>query len=334
MGKLVGILVVVAVIWCGWWAIASAGMQRGIVKWLDARRSLGWQADVKDVQKLGFPLRLHSRLNDVAVADPTTGVAVSMDRLDISTPTYWPGYVTVALPETPITLANPNLRATLTAKQAVADLRLRPGTSLQLESLGLSGGAWSLDKGPDSIVAADTIDLTMIQQAANTPVYALNVNADNLAPGTSSRSFVGLSDDWPTTFDAFTADLTVTFDSIWDRRALERRRPQPRVIDLKRAHVTWGDIEVLATGDLTVNEDGLIGGELVVKAENWPALLDMVESAGYLPPNMRPQAEQMLKGLAQMTGKTTGLDLTLSFQEGRMSMGFIPLGRAPRIILR
>jgi hypothetical protein len=60
----------------------------------------------------------------------------------------------------------------------------------------------------------------------------------------------------------------------------------------------------------------------------------MVETAGYLPPNMRPQAEQVLKGLAQMTGQTTGLDLTISFQDGRMSMGFIPLGPAPRIILR
>ena len=217
-----------------------------------------------------FPLRLHSRLKDVAVADPTTGVAVSMDRLDISTPTYWPGYVTVALPETPVTLANPNLRATLSAKKAAADLRLRPGTSLQLESLGLSGGAWSLDKGSGSIVAADAIDLTMIQQAANTPVYSLKVNADNLAPGTSSRSFVGLSDDWPATFDAFTADLMVKFDSIWDRRALEQHRPQPRAIDIKRAHFTWGDIELLATGDLTVDEVGLISGALSVKAETGP----------------------------------------------------------------
>jgi hypothetical protein len=334
MGKLVGIVVVVAVVWCGWWALASAGMQRGIFKWLDVRRSLGWQADVGNMQKQGFPLRLHARLNDVAIADPTTGVAVSMDRLDISAPTYWPGYVTVALPETPITLANPNLRTTLTASGAAADLRLRPGRSLQLESLGLSGGAWSLDTAADSIVAADAIDLSMLQQAANTPVYALKVNADNLAPGKISRGFVGLSDDWPLAFDAFTADLMVTFDRVWDRRALEQRRPQPRVIDLKRAHFTWGDIEILATGDLTVDEDGLISGALSIKAENWPALLDMVQNAGYLPPNMRPQAEQMLKGLAQMTGKTTGLDLTLSFQEGRMSMGFIPLGRAPRIILR
>ncbi|SFS64679.1 hypothetical protein SAMN04488040_1276 [Sulfitobacter marinus] len=334
MGKLVGILVIVAVFWCGWWALASAGMQRGISKWLDVRRSLGWQADVGGIEKQGFPLRLHAQLNDVAIADPNTGVAARMNQLDISAPTYWPGYVTVALPETPITLVTPDLRATLSAKSAAADLRLRPGRALQLQSLGLSGGAWSLDTATDNIVAADTVDLTMAQQATNTPVYALKLNADNLVPGSLARSFIGLSNDWPAVFDLFTADLMVTFDRVWNRRALEQHRPQPRAIDLRRAHFTWGDIEILATGDLTVDEVGLISGALSVKAENWPALLDMVESAGYLPPNMRPQAEQMLKGLAQMAGKTTGLDLTLSFQEGRMSMGFIPLGRAPRVILR
>ena len=128
--------------------------------------------------------------------------------------------------------------------------------------------------------------------------------------------------------------MTVTFDRLWDRRALERSRPQPRVIDIKLAQFIWGEIELRGTGNLTVDEEGLASGTVTVKAENWPTILDMVGNAGYLPANMRPQAEQMLKGLAQMNGQTTGLDLTITLQAGRMSMGFLPLGRAPRIILR
>ncbi len=334
MGKLVGIVIVVVVVWCGWWVVASAGMQRGISKWLEAQRTLGWQANVGSMRMQGFPMRLHTRLDDIAIADPGTGVAANMDHLDISAPKFWPGYVTVALPNTPITLASPELRADLTAERAVADLRLRPGTSLQLESLGLTGGAWLLDTAVGSIVAADAIDLTMVQQTAETPVYDLRVNAGNLTPGTLPRTFLGLPDVWPNAFDIFAAELTVTFDRVWDRRALEHRRPQPRVINLKLAQFIWGEVEILATGDLTVDEEGLVSGPLSVKVKNWPEILNMVETAGYLPPNMRPQAEQMLKGLAQMTGQTTGLDLTINLQDGRMSMGFIPLGLAPRIILR
>lgn len=334
MGKLIGIVVFFAIIWCGWWAVASTGMQRGIARWLDVRRNLGWQADVSSMEKMGFPMRLHTRMKDIAVADPTTGVAVGMDQMDISVPTYWPGYVTVALPQTPITLASPNLRASVTATAAVADLRLRPGRSLQLQSLGLKGGDWSVDTAAGSLVGANGIDLNMAQQAADIPVYDMRVNAVDLVPGQLPRSFLGLSDDWPVAFDTFTADMTVTFDRLWDRRALERSRPQPRVIDIKLAQFIWGEVELRGTGNLTVDEEGLASGTVTVKAENWPTILDMVGNAGYLPANMRPQAEQMLKGLAQMNGQTTGLDLTITLQAGRMSMGFLPLGRAPRIILR
>jgi hypothetical protein len=334
MGKLVGIVIFITLVWSGWWVFASAGMQRNISNWLEAQRTLGWQADVGSMQMQGFPMRLHTRLDDIAIVDPATGVAANMDHLDVSAPTYWPGYFTVALPKTPITLASPDLRADLTAERAVVAMRLRPGTSLQLESVGLTGGAWSLDTAVGNIVAADAIDLTMVQQTAETPVYDLKVNADNLTPGTLPRTFLGLPDVRPSAFDTFTAELNVTFDRVWDRRALEIRRPQPRVINLKLAQFVWGKVEILATGDLTVDEEGLVSGPLSVKAKNWPEILNMVETAGYLPPNMRPQAEQVLKGLAQMTGQTTGLDLTISFQDGRMSMGFIPLGPAPRIILR
>lgn len=334
MIKLVGLLVVLAILLCGWWAVASNGMQRGISNWLEARRSQGWQAEAAKIQKQGFPLRLHMQLEGLALADPATGAAVTADQLDISTPVYWPGYVTVGLPQTPITLASPKLRATLTAQDAMADLRLRPGTSAQLQSLALNGGAWSLDTVLGRLVSAQTITVSMEQKASAAADYDLKVNADALTPGAIPRAFLGLPDDWPLAFDTFTADLAVTFDRVWDRRALKKRRPQPRAIDLKLAQFIWSDVELLATGSVTVDDAGLATGSVAIKAENWPAMLDMVENAGYLPPNFRPQAEQMLTGLAQMTGKTTGLDLTLTLKEGRMSMGFIPLGRAPRIILR
>jgi len=334
MFKLIGVFVVLAILWCGWWAFASATMQRGIANWLETRRALGWQVDVRTVEKRGFPLQLHARINDLTLADPASGAAVKMDELNISSPTYWPGYVTVVLPQTPIALTSAELRGLVTARDAKANLRLRPGASLQLERLGLTAAAWSLDTALSGIVGANTLDLTMIQPTSSSATYDIKLEASDLTPGMIPRAFLGLPADWPLTFDVFAADMTVTFDRLWDRRALGQIRPQPRMIDLKQAHAIWGDVEILASGNVVVDQEGLATGTVSIKAENWPAILDMVENAGYLPPNMRPQAEQMLTGLAQMTGQTTGLDLTLSLKEGRMSMGFIPLGRAPRIILR
>ncbi len=334
MGKLIGVIVIAAVLWCGWWAIASNGMQRGITQWADTRRAEGWQAEIRRVSTLGFPTRLHARLHDVALADPTTGVAVGMDSFDISAPAYWPGYVTVTLPETPITLASPDLTVLATAKAARADLRLRPGTSLELDRVSLRSGAWALDTAGGSLVAADNLTLFLVQQTAGAPVYDMKIVMDGLVPGAIPRATLGLRPDWPLAFEAFTANMAVAFDTVWDRRALDRRRPQPRQITLDLAQFSWGDVTVLGTGDVSVDDAGLATGSLTVKVENWPVLLDMVENAGYLPPNLRPQAENMLTALAGMSGKSDGLDLTIDLDEGQMSIGFIPLGRAPRIILR
>jgi len=334
MGKLIGFIVILAILCGGWWAIASTGLQRGISKWFDARRAEGWQADVARIDKKGFPLQLHAQLTDVALADPETGLAVSMTTLDLSAPIYWPGYVTVTLPETPITLASAALRATLTAADAKADLRLRPGTALQLQSLGFAGKAWAIDTAVGSVAGGDSIAVSMTQQTKGQPVYDVRIDAGSLTPGAIPRAFLGLSEDWPLAFDTVTGAMSVTFDKVWDRSAVERRRPQPRVIDLQNMQFVWGPVEILATGNVTVDDAGLATGTVSVKAENWPAMVDMAQSAGYLRPDIRPQVEQMLGGLAQMSGRTDGLDLTISLKEGRMSMGFIPLGRAPRIVIR
>ena len=334
MGKLIGFLVVLAILCGGWWAVASAGLQRGIVKWFDARRAEGWQAELGSVSKQGFPLRISAKLQDVAVADPDGGVAVALSQVDLSTPIYWPGYVTVALPETPITVARGNLRAQVQAQNAVANLRLRPGTSLPLQSLSLRSDTWTIDTGLGSALGAETLALEAQQQTAGESVYDITLNAKALTPGTVARTGLGLAQDWPAAFDTVSAAMTVTFDRVWDRRALNRHRPQPRAIQLSQAQVTWGSVDIRASGDITVDEAGLASGSVSVQAENWPMMLEMAQSAGYLRPDFRPQAEQMLTALAQMSGQATALDLTITLTDGRMSMGFVPLGRAPKIIIR
>ena len=334
MGKLIGFLVVLALLCGGWWALASAGLQRSIAQWFDARRAEGWQAEMGSISKQGFPLRIAAQLRDVAVADPDGGVAVALSQIDLSAPVYWPGYVTVALPDTPITVATANLRAQVQANKAVADLRLRPGTSLPLQSLSLRAGNWTIDTGIGSALGADALAVEAVQQKAGEPVYDLALDATALTPGMAARTGLGLAQDWPAAFDTVSAAMTVTFDRVWDRRALNRRRPQPRAIQLSQAQVTWGSVDIRASGDITVDEAGLASGSLSVQAENWPVMLDMAQSAGYLRPDFRPQAEQMLTALAQMSVQATALDLTITLTDGRMSMGFVPLGRAPKIMIR
>ncbi|MCF7748657.1 DUF2125 domain-containing protein [Sulfitobacter sp. M39] len=340
MGKVVLVIVVLAAVWCGWWVAASSGLQRGIAKLIETRRAAGWQADVGEMKKQGFPTRLQTRLTDVSLTPPAQSAgrgiasAVAAKRIDISTPAYWPGYVTVASPYIELGLSGPNLRAMLSAEDVTTDLRLRPSVSGQLDRLTLDGGAWVLDLPVTGPVEGHGLNVSAVQQTVGQPIYDLALDAQNVTPSAALRGLFGLPDDWAEAFDTVTAKATITFDRLWDRKALGRTRPQPRVIDLRHAELAWGDIALSLNGTIAVAEDGLATGTLSVAAQDWPTMLIMAESAGYIPPNFRPQAEQMLKGLAQMSGNTDALDLDITVKDGKMSVGFIPLGRAPKIILR
>lgn len=183
MRRLVWTALVLAVIWCTWWAVASIGMQRLITTWFEDQRTAGWRADVTEVSKHGFPLTLHARLREVSVADPTTGVAVDAPRIDLIAAAYWPGFVTVKVPDAPIDIVTPSGEFRLQTVNSQANLRLHPGVALQLESLGLTSGAWRLDNDQGAILSAENLRLQVIQDATRPELYQFDVDAADLTPG-------------------------------------------------------------------------------------------------------------------------------------------------------
>ena len=65
-----------------------------------------------------------------------------------------------------------------------------------------------------------------------------------------------------------------------------------------------------------------------------PEMVDMAERAGFLPTSLRAQADQVFSVLAGLSGNTTTLDVELTLANGFVSLGFLPLGPAPRLQLR
>lgn len=295
---------------------------------------MGWRAEVSAISKHGFPLTLNARLHDVSIADPATGVAVDAAQLDLIAAALWPGFMTVKLPETPIEITTAAGSVMLHANDAQADLLLHPGTSLQLQSMSAVSNAWQVSVAKGSILSADDLRVAVIQDGTTPETYQFNVDVSNLTPGTLTRAAIALPVDWPASFDAFTADVSVTFDMPWDRTALASRRPQPRAVTLRRLKATWGDLNILVTGKVAIDPKGIPTGTLSLALTNWSRIINWAEISGALPVAQRQQAEIMLSALSNLGGSPNDLDLTLSLQEGEMSLGSIRLGPAPRLILR
>ena len=333
MRKLIWLAVLLIALFFGWWALASYGMQAGTRAWLEDRRAEGWQADVAAIRSKGFPTRIVTVLDQPAFADPGTGVALEMPNLTLSARTFWPGDVFVLLPSAPIHLATQDAAGTLQADGAQADLNLHPGRALELENLSFISGPFRSENSEGGLFAGDGAELRM-RQTEDAQRYDLVLDIGQFAPGVVPRRTLLVPESWPLVFDALRVDASIHFDRPWDLRALEDRRPQPQQIDLRGAEAHWGDIRLRVAGALDVNAEGVPEGELTVKAENWQAMLDVAQTAGLLPPDMRPTVESVLASLAAGTGRTNEIDVTLDFSGGLIRVGFLPLGPAPRLILR
>lgn len=332
MRKLMLFAMLACVLWSGWWVVASTGLRKSVSGWLEARSAEGWQAEVSRIEGGGFPLRLQAGLIDLALADPRAGAAVTTDRLDIVADAWWPGNVEVLLDNGPIVLASPLGRKTLRMQDSVIALNLHPGTALELSALGWTSGPWSLT-GPRNVLS-QAADLTVTMTQVSGSTYDLVARANAFAPGEGTRQILRIPPSFPAAFDSLQMNATVTFDTEWDRRALDRRRPQPRQIDLHLAEARWGDLHLDLTADLRVDANGIADGDISLRARNWRSLLDLAENSGRLRPGLRRQAESILRALARASGNPEALDVTLNINQGMISLGFIPLMPAPQIILR
>lgn len=334
MQRVVWMAVVFALAWSGWWLFAGISLQSAVTQWFEDRRAEGWQADVAQTHRGGYPLSIAVTLEQPALADPQTGVAFETTALKIRAPAWWPGHVTVQFPEEDMIFANPQGRQMIRAMDAQADLRLHPGTDLQVKEVALISAPWTLTAPEGSVMAAEGLTLRMRQSPDVAARYDITLDAPAFAPGSLPRAALRVPADWPKAFDSLTLDMTVLLDRPIDRATLEDARPQPRRVDLHLAEAVWGTLALRSAAQLEVSDAGLLSGAVSLQARNWRDMLDLAETAGTLPPSLRPQIENILAALARGAGNPETLDLELTLRDGTAFIGFIPLGPAPRVILR
>lgn len=322
-----------ATLWLIYWALAAWGLRTGLDQWFSEQRRQGWQAEYESLKTGGFPFRHVTHLTQPGLADPGTGVAWSADWIEFDSPALWPGAQTLRFSATPQRFSYFDQTFTLVANAMRAEMQLAPGLALQLERISLNSQDWQISKAAAPVLEAQSLNF-LLQQQEPANRYRLTVKALGFSPASNYRLLLAARDPLPQRFETLNVSAMVEFDTAWDRRAIELRRPQPRRINLELAEAQWGTLHLKAAGDLHVDEAGQLTGDLAVQLENWKDLLDMAERASLLPPTARGGLERILAIFAARSEQPNKLDVTLNFLQGQMSIGPLPLGPAPVIILR
>ncbi|MGB0798571.1 MAG: DUF2125 domain-containing protein, partial [Planktomarina sp.] len=333
MRRLVWFCLTMIALWCGYWFFAAHWLTKGAEIWAQAQRDRGWAADIQHAETTGFPLRLDTRLTDIRLADPDTGLGWNAPWFVYSTRAYKLNQLFVEFPPNHRLFA-PGQILDITSSNMQGTLRLRPNTSLALDHAAFDLADLQLNANAGWTAGISSGDFDLNRIADTDATYNIALTATDLRPGDGLKFTIDPAGRLPDVFQTFQMNATIGFDRPWDRAAIEQARPQPRTIDLKLVQANWGKLELRLAGQLNVDTQGRPTGSITLKATNWRDILQLAVENGVVPRNLVGLLAGALDGLSRASGPPNTLDVPITLADGQMKIGFIPLGPAPRLILR
>ncbi len=331
MRKLIALIVVVAAGWAGYWFIGSQGHKTAMTKWLDDRRAEGWQVEYSDHSVRGFPNRFDTTLTDLSLTDPETGISWQAPFFQILSLSYKPNHLIAVWPNEQI-IATPREKFTLKTDDMRASLKVKPSTALALDSANIEMVAAVITSSEGWTAGFDTLNAAIRNAPGTTSTYDVAANIDQLLPAEPLRDLIDQGGTLPDQIEALQFDIQAELADPLNRIALETQRPDITAIKIRDLRGAWGELEIRAKGDMTV-ENAKPKGEIAVTARNWREMLALAVQAGAIERNAASAAEFGLGLLASSSGNANALDATLSFSNGTTFLGPLPIGPAPEIRL-
>ncbi len=319
-----------AALWSGYWYVAAETKRSVLERWFDERRAAGWAAEHAAIRVGGYPYRFETRLEGLMLADPRRGIAWQAPELQILALAYEPNHVLVFWP-TRQTLASPHETVEIRAGEMQASAVFRPGAALEIDRAMMTLAAVTMqsDAGWQAGLEKGIAALRAVEGRVNAHDFAIDAQ-ELLLPG-PLRARLDRSGLLPERIGTLKLRLAAGFDAPLDRHVIEEGRPGITDLRLDDLNAVWGRLELRATGRVVADAQGYAEGEIFVRAQNWQEMLAMAVAAGAIGENMAQVLESGLRVLARISGNPDTIDAPLTFAGGRVALGPIGLGVAPRL---
>ncbi|MEE9387622.1 MAG: DUF2125 domain-containing protein [Paracoccaceae bacterium] len=330
MRKLLWIIISISVLWGGYWFVGSRAVERGVISWLDDTESRDWNINYAAANTTGFPNRFDTTVDGVTVTSADARLAWSAPFLQIFALSYKPNHIIAVWPNSQ-TVSIGTQKLAVTTDRMRGSVVFKPETALTLDRSSLEVKNFALQSNQGWSVAADALQL-------NTSLTATDENAQDvlfqvlkLRPSDRFMSALDPDGNLPAEFDAIRLDAALTFDAPWDRFAVDQQLPGLTDININRFQFQWGELDFRASGNLSLDGRGYVQGKLSVTAQNWREIYKILVRIGVVQGNFAGPIESFLQIMALETEDPNLLQADWVFKDGRMRIGAIPLGPAPRL---
>jgi len=330
MRTVLGIFGFAVLAWFGYWFVGSNALETGLKAWLQDRQDSGWVADYSTLDVQGFPNRFDATVMDINLADPNYGWAWAAPEFQILTLSYTPNHFIAVWPHTQ-TISTPYEKNTLSSKDMRASFVFEPNTSLALKRATLTLQDLTIISGDGQQSAIASAVLATRQTDGVEFAHDIAFDAKGFTPSKSLKAALDPASILPAAFDTVSIRSTATFDAPWDRLAIEDVKPNLTRLDIASFGAKWGEVQLQATGSVTVDTLGYPTGSIAVRAKNWRSMIRLAVASGALDIATARSLEAGLGLIAMLSGNKNTLDVPLIFSNHIMSIGPVPIGAAPRL---
>ncbi|NEX47523.1 DUF2125 domain-containing protein [Pseudotabrizicola algicola] len=325
MRVLLWVATLLVALWSGYWFVGKAWVERQFAILLQTAPQQGFLLSESGYSVAGFPNRFDLTVTEPRAKDLRSEIQWEAPFVQVFSLSYSPWHVIAAFapeqmlrtPAEDITLQNGKLQGSLVVK---------PGSALTLDRATLVGDAVRAESSLGWTLAAETLRLAVRTDPSRTNAYDLGLELLGLAP---DPALAARLPDLPPQISVARLDANATLTAPLDL-VLTDIRPELAALTIKEALLTWGGLSILAKGDLQV-QDGLPEGRVTVRVNGWRNLVTLATSTGLIRPDLAPMMQNMMQALASSSGDPDVLEMPLTFRNGQMLLGLLPLGPAPRL---
>jgi hypothetical protein len=316
--------VVLGVLWGGYWVVGARVIETGANKWVSDMQAQGLAVAQDDIAVAGFPSRFDLTVTRPRIADQVTGWGWKAPFAQVLSMTWKPWHVIAVLPQDQ-EIDAPGQRIALTTSKMQGSLRLAPSTDQSLAEVVIEAHDVALVSDLGWQVGLTSAVLALGKVGTNGFDQRLGLDISDLRPdATLTAQLPDLGD----VISKLHLDSVLALSAALDRHA---GATQPRVtgVTVRDFSMIWGSLRLSAKGQVRPGRDGLAEGQIDFAIEDWRQVPALAVALGLVRPEMGQSLTNGLDVLAQSGGNPDVLNLALTFADGWMSLGPIPLGPAP-----
>ncbi|MBU2991903.1 DUF2125 domain-containing protein [Octadecabacter sp. 1_MG-2023] len=330
MRKLIVAVVVLALLYGGYWFVGKSQIQTRLAEALVEIDAGPMDIDYSSLKTRGFPSRFDTTLTDLVIDSSDAAVRWETPIFQLLALSYQPNNVRAYFPQEQVFIIDGE-RLTLFTDEMVARGQVSPNASLPFEQaeLELLNPRLQSEEGAELTLARLFAAMRLTPETTQT--YDAYIEARAIVLPDALRQLLDPGNAQPAVIESLRLDSDVELSAPLQLNGASETPPRIDMLSIHEFAFEWGEMSLSAIGDVVPDQAGLLNGSITLSARNWQTVLDLAVIAGAIPDEQRQFYEGIIDSLDETPHISDTLTTTLMITDGQMSLGPLPLGPAPRL---